>query len=193
MTNDDSEIRSWTVHRTRTVYDGRPFVRVDLADVTAPDGSRFDYHVVRLPRVAIALVVDEDVGAVLLLWRERWVVGKWGYELFGGLVEDGEAPAATAEREALEESGWRPRGPAEHLLALDPLPGIADATMDIYLWRHGADRVGEPSDAQEVVRGVRLLALAFVVLVGWSIGTALAAPGSDSVSARLAEKAATTA
>ncbi len=150
MTGGDREIPSWIVHATRTVYDGSPFVRVELADVTAPDGTRFDYHVVRLPRVAIALVVDEDVGAVLLLRRERWVVGRWGYELFGGLVEDGEAPAAAAEREALEESGWRPRGPAEHLLAVDPLPGIADATMDIYLWRQGADRVGEPTDAQEV-------------------------------------------
>lgn len=146
----DDEFRPWTVHGIRTVYDGAPFVTVELADVTAPDGARFDYHVVRLPRVALALVVDEAAGAVLLLRRERWVIGRWGYELFGGLVEDGEAPAATAEREALEEGGWRPRGPAEQLLAVDPLPGIADAPMDVYLWRHGADRVGEPTDAQEV-------------------------------------------
>jgi 8-oxo-dGTP pyrophosphatase MutT (NUDIX family) len=150
MTGEENEIRPWTVHQVRTVYDGRPFVRVELADVTAPDGSRFNYHVVRLPRVAIALVVDQEIAAVLLLRRERWVVGRWGYELFGGLVEDGETPAVTAEREALEESGWMPRGQAEHLLAVHPLPGIADAAMDIYLWRHGADRVGEPTDAQEV-------------------------------------------
>lgn len=144
------EIRPWTVHATRTVYDGTPFVRVDLADVTAPDGARFDYHVLRLARVALALVVDEVAATALLLRRERWVVGRWGYELFGGLIEDGEAPAAAAEREALEESGWRPRDRAEHLLTVDPLPGIADAPMDVYLWRHGADRVGEPTDTQEV-------------------------------------------
>lgn len=40
---------------------------------------------------------------------------------------------------------------------------------------------------RRVVRGVLVVALAFLVVVGWSIGTALAAPGSDSVAARLAE------
>jgi hypothetical protein len=38
-----------------------------------------------------------------------------------------------------------------------------------------------------MVRGLFVVVLAFVVVVGWSIGTALATPGSDSVSARLAE------
>lgn len=40
---------AWTVHSTRTVYDGAPSVGVDLADVTAPNGERFDHHIVRLP------------------------------------------------------------------------------------------------------------------------------------------------
>jgi 8-oxo-dGTP pyrophosphatase MutT (NUDIX family) len=100
--------------------------------------------------VAIAAIVDEDAGAVLMLRRERWVIGQWGYELLGGLVEDGEDPADTAVREAVEESGWRPRGPGEHLLTIHPLPGIVDTVMDCYLWRHGADHVGDPSDPQEV-------------------------------------------
>ena len=30
---------SWTVHQSRTVYDGSPWVQVELADVTAPDGT----------------------------------------------------------------------------------------------------------------------------------------------------------
>lgn len=28
-----------------------------------------------------------------MLWRERWMISRWGYELLGGLVEDGEDPA----------------------------------------------------------------------------------------------------
>lgn len=144
------ELAAWTVHKTRTVYDGTPWVRVDLADVTAPDGSRFEHHVVRIPRVAIATVVDETTDTVLMLRRERWVIGQWGYELLGGLVEQGEDPADAAAREALEESGWRPRGASEHLLTIHPLPGIMDTTMDCYLWRHGADQVSDPSDPYEV-------------------------------------------
>jgi hypothetical protein len=38
-TANDDGLPAWTVHRTRTVYDGAPSVRVDLADVTAPDGT----------------------------------------------------------------------------------------------------------------------------------------------------------
>ncbi|HVQ97062.1 MAG TPA: NUDIX domain-containing protein [Mycobacteriales bacterium] len=39
-----------------------------------------------------------------------------GYELVGGIVEEGEEPAAYAAREAVEESGWRPVGEPEHLI-----------------------------------------------------------------------------
>lgn len=143
-------IPAWTVQAIHTVYDGSPSVRVDLAQVTAPDGTKIEHHVLRIPRAAIALVVDEAVGTVLMLRRQRWVVDQWGYELLGGLVEEGEDPADTARREALEESGWRPRGPAEHLITVHPLPGIADTIMDIYLWRGGADHLGNPTDPYEV-------------------------------------------
>ncbi|HEX5117899.1 MAG TPA: NUDIX hydrolase [Pseudonocardiaceae bacterium] len=147
---EQAGLPAWTVHQARTVYDGAPWVRVDLADVAAPDGTRFEHHVIRMPRVAIAVVVDEATDTVLMLHRERWVIGQWGYELLGGLVEDGEDPADAAAREALEESGWQPRGPSEHLLTIHPLPGIVDTAMDCYLWRHGADRVTNPSDPYEV-------------------------------------------
>lgn len=146
----DAVVPAWTVHQTRTVYDGSPSVRVDLADVTAPDGRRFDHHVVRVPRAAVAVVADEAAGTVLMLRRQRWVIGRWGYELLGGLVEPGEDPADTAVREAVEESGWQPRGTPEHLLTIHPLPGIVDTIMDCYLWRQGADRVGDPCDPYEV-------------------------------------------
>jgi ADP-ribose diphosphatase len=141
---------SWSLHQARTVYDGSPWVRVDLVDVTAPDGARFEHHVVRMPHVAIAVVVDEATDTVLMLHRERWVIGQWGYELLGGLVEECEDPADTAAREALEESGWQPRGTSEHLLTIHPLPGITDTVIDCYLWRHGADHVTTPSDPYEV-------------------------------------------
>jgi 8-oxo-dGTP pyrophosphatase MutT (NUDIX family) len=49
------------------------------------------------------LVNERD--EVLMLYRYRFAVDQWGYELFGGLVEMGEEPAATAKREAEEERG----------------------------------------------------------------------------------------
>ena len=140
---------SWTVRGERTVYDN-PWVRLVLVDVEPPDGRRFEHHVVRLGRIAIALVVD-DQERVLTLYRYRFATGEWGYELLGGIVEPGEEASATAAREVEEESGWRPRGEPEHLASFQPLPGMVDAPVDLFVWR-GAEKVGEPTDAEEAAR-----------------------------------------
>lgn len=149
MTSDESSAWAWTVHGSRTVYDSR-WVRVAVTDVEPPDGRRFDHHVVHLGRVAIALIVDEQ-GRMLMLWRYRFAVDQWGYELLGGLVEPGEDPAETAAREAEEESGWRPVGVPERLVGFEPLPGMINAPVDVYLWR-AAEKVGEPTDREEAGR-----------------------------------------
>jgi 8-oxo-dGTP pyrophosphatase MutT (NUDIX family) len=88
----------------RLVYDNR-WVKVALVDVEAPNGERWEYHVVQLARIAIALIVD-DQDRALMLWRYRFPTRQWGYELLGGMVDDGDDAAATAAREAAEESGF---------------------------------------------------------------------------------------
>ena len=138
----------WRVFGERTIYDS-PWVRLGLVDVEAPHGERWDYHVVHFSRIAIALIVDEAADAVLMLRRYRFVTDQWGYELLGGLVEEGEDSAATAAREAAEESGWAPKGEPEKLISFEPLPGNATAPMDVYLWRD-FERIGEPTDQEEV-------------------------------------------
>jgi len=140
---------AWRTFGERLVYDSR-WVRLGLVDVEAPNGQRWEYHVVHLGRIAIALIVNA-ADEVLMLWRHRVATDQWGYELLGGLVDDGEEPVATAAREAVEESGWRPVGEAEKLISFEPLPGQVTAPMDIYLWR-AAERIGEPTDPQEVGR-----------------------------------------
>ncbi|HEX5121377.1 MAG TPA: NUDIX hydrolase [Pseudonocardiaceae bacterium] len=142
----DVDDGQWTTHGERTVYDNR-WVRLSLVDVQAPNGQRWNHHVVTLDDVAIALLVNE-LGEVLMLHRYRFAVDQWGYELLGGFVEDGEDPATTAEREAVEESGWRPTGEPELLATFEPLPGMVRARTDVYLFR-GAERVGEPTDTEE--------------------------------------------
>lgn len=140
---------AWKTYGERTIYDNR-WVRLGLADVEAPNGERWEYHVVHLARIAIAVILD-DHDRVLMLWRYRFPTDQWGYELLGGLVEDGEDPAATAAREAVEESGWRPTGEPEHLVGFEPLPGQVTAHIDVFLWR-GAEQVGQPTDTEEVGR-----------------------------------------
>jgi 8-oxo-dGTP pyrophosphatase MutT (NUDIX family) len=100
--------------------------------------------------VAIAMLVNER-DEVLTLWRYRFAVDKWGYELVGGLVEEGEEPVITAARESVEETGWKPVGDVEHLISFQPFPGIADTTVNAFLWRN-AEKVGEPADGEEAAR-----------------------------------------
>jgi hypothetical protein len=98
---------SWATFGERTIYDSR-WVRLSLVEVEAPNGQRWEHHVVHLDRVAIAMLVNEQ-DEVLMLYRYRFAVNQWGYELLGGLVDEGEEPAATARREAEEErlaSAW---------------------------------------------------------------------------------------
>ena len=140
---------AWRTFGERTIYDNR-WVRLGLVDVQAPNGERWDYHVVHLGRIAVALMVN-DTDEVLMLWRYRFATQQWGYELLGGLVDDGEESAATAAREAAEESGWAPVGEPEKLISFEPLPGNVTAPMDVYLWRQ-FERVGEPTDTEEAGR-----------------------------------------
>jgi 8-oxo-dGTP pyrophosphatase MutT (NUDIX family) len=132
----------------RIVYDN-PWVRLTLLDIEAPDGHRFEHHVVRLQRVAIAAVLN-DADEVLMLWRHRFVDDSWGWELPGGIVDGNEDGAMAAAREVEEETGWRP-GPLKHLLAFQPMIGMVDTPHEVYVG-YGATHIGEPTDPEEAGR-----------------------------------------
>lgn len=146
---------TWITHRARTVWTAPgpaddAGVRVELHDVTAPEGDRFEYPVVHLPRVAVALILRTGRAGeeVLMLRTYRYPVNRYGWELPGGGVDDGEEPRDAAAREAAEETGWRPRGPGRPLIEFEPLPGGVSATMHVYLWRD-AERSAGPLDRHE--------------------------------------------
>jgi ADP-ribose pyrophosphatase len=146
---------AWVTHEATTTWAasgpaGDAGVRVEVHDVTAPEGDRFDYPVVHLPRVAVALVVrDGESGEeVLMLRTYRYPVNRYGWELPGGGVDDGEETRAAAAREAAEETGWRPIGHSRPVIEFEPLPGGVSTTVHVHLWRD-AEPTGEPLDRHE--------------------------------------------
>jgi 8-oxo-dGTP pyrophosphatase MutT (NUDIX family) len=145
VTTSQEELQPWTIHGERTIYDNR-WVKLQLVDVEPPGVERFEHHVVRLQRVAIAAVVD-DSDRVLMLWRYRFVPERWGWELPGGIVDGDEDPAVTAAREVEEETGWRPHS-LGRILGYQPMVGMVDSPHEIYVGR-GATRVSEPHDTEE--------------------------------------------
>ena len=141
-------LEPWQIHGERTIYDNR-WVKLDLVDVEPPGIERFEHHVVRLQHVSIAVVLD-DQDRVLMLWRYRFVPRKWGWELPGGIVDNGEDARSTALREVEEETGWRPDS-LDHVVTYQPMVGMVDSPHEIFVGR-GAKHVGEPTDAEEAGR-----------------------------------------
>lgn len=135
----------WVVRGERTLYDN-PWVRLTKVDVEEPGGRRFEHHVLRLNRVAGA-VVPNDHAQVLMLWRHRFISDTWGWELPMGIVEKDEDPSAAAAREVEEETGWRPYG-LRRIAAFQPAIGIADTPHELFA-ADGAERQGAPRDTSE--------------------------------------------
>ena len=139
----------WTVHGERSIYESE-WVSLRLVDVEIPGGERFEHHVVRMPHEASGVVAYDPERGVLLLWRHRFITDTWGWELPAGRIDEGETPEHAAERECVEESGWRP-GPLEHLASYAPMSGVCEQQFHLFL-ADGASYVGEPTDPGESER-----------------------------------------
>ncbi|GAA1189081.1 8-oxo-dGTP pyrophosphatase MutT (NUDIX family) [Kitasatospora gansuensis] len=136
----------WKSYGRRRVYDS-PYVEVWLDDVDIPGIGRIDHHVITMPKASVTSVVTNEAGDFLLLYRHRFITGRWGWEVPAGWAEPGEDPAAAIAREIEEETGWRP-GKVEPLVEYDALAGIS--TMHFRSFHAtGCAQVGVPVDSSE--------------------------------------------
>lgn len=135
----------WIIHEERIIDDARK-ATLSIAAVELPDGVRFEQYVIRAPRAAMMLVVD-DRDRVLMMRRHRFILDRWVWELPGGYCDPGETPAQTAVRECTEETGWRPRS-ADPLISFQPMVGTVDSENIIFLSR-GADFINVAVDVNE--------------------------------------------
>jgi 8-oxo-dGTP pyrophosphatase MutT (NUDIX family) len=120
-----------------------------ITDVVMPDGTQVDHHVARMPRPAAGALLVAD-GAVLMLYRHRFITNTWGWEIPAGGVDPGEEPADAAIREAIEESGWEPRS-VFPLCSFHPANGILDQAFHIFVSDDAVHR-GDPHDRNEAAR-----------------------------------------
>lgn len=141
MSDSELEPTRWKIFGERLV-DENPFVRLSIASVGLPDGTEFEQYVMRMRRTATTAVVN-DHGQVLLMWRHRFIIDRWVWEMPGGYVDQAEDPAAAAAREVEEETGWRLSDRPELVMTFQPMIGNADSPQDLY-YAIGAEQVGRP-------------------------------------------------
>lgn len=102
--------------------------------VRMPGGQLVDRDVVEHPG-AVAVVAIDETGQVLLIRQYRHAVGGQLWELPAGLRDvDGEPPLHTAQRELLEEAGYR-AADWQVLADVYTSPGISSERLRIYLAR----------------------------------------------------------
>ena len=137
----------WIVHEERTVDDSHK-THLHIARVELPDGTEFSQYVLRCPRAAMVLAVDEE-GRVLLMRRHRFIIDRWCWELPGGYVDEGEDAESAAARELTEETGWV-AARLEELVTYQPMVGLADHENVVYLARdvRQVTDVRDPNEAE---------------------------------------------
>ena len=128
----DSEKRWPVVGEPRRARGAFATLRTD--QVRMPDGEVAERDVVEHPG-AVAIVALDEAGQVLLIRQYRHPVGQLLWEIPAGIRDvDGEEPRATAERELLEEAGYRARDWHE-LADFYSSPGITDERLLVFLAR----------------------------------------------------------
>src|SRR5262245_38127091 len=145
MTGDVPRASEWIIHGERVLDDSRRAI-LSIAEVELPDGVRFEQYVLRIPRAAIVVVLDDD-DRILMVWRHRFILDRWVWELPGGYLDPDEDPAVCAAREVEEETGWRPRS-MELVLGFQPAVGTIDQQNLVFLAR-GVDQTGRAPDVNE--------------------------------------------
>lgn len=122
----ETEVSSKLIHRGYLLE-----YRID--QVRLPDGKLAPREYVKHPGAVVILPMLDDQ-TILFERQFRYPVRQHCYELPAGKIEPNEAPAETAKRELLEETGYV--ADRWHLLATTyPCVGFSDERIELYLAR----------------------------------------------------------
>lgn len=134
-------MKKWNVLGRETIGDFRVFRLRRERSASPETGREHDFYVLGAADW-VNVVPVTDAGEIVLVSQYRAGSGAVSIEIPGGIVDPGETPAAAAERELLEETGYAAREIVP-LGSFSPNPAILDNRLHTYLAR-GARRVAAP-------------------------------------------------
>ena len=146
--------RRWTTLSTRTLVE-RWWMTLRVDRVQLPHGPVLDeFHVAEYPDWACVLALTAR-GEAVLVEQYRYGIDRISLECPAGAIDGDEAPLAAAQRELLEETGYRAeRWTGLGALAIEP----ARHTNYGHLYvAHDVERVADPSLDEAEDLAVRLV------------------------------------
>lgn len=124
------------------------YLNLHLDRVRQPNGAIIEeFHFVEYPGPAIGVVVENDLGQVVLCRVPRYATNTCNWSVPAGGVEKGEDPLAAARREAREETGYES---FDHRLVYSyyPQQGSSNKQFQIAFCKAG-EKIGQP-DPDEI-------------------------------------------
>jgi len=124
--------RRHDVLKSERVYDSE-WCALDRHEIRVSPGDEAtgEYHIFRVPN-AIAVLPITTEGDVVMVWQHRHPHGRTHWEIPAGRISHGEPPAVAAERELLEETGFR-AGELIEISGFFPINGISDHYAHVFL------------------------------------------------------------
>lgn len=124
------------------------WLRIDTERVELPSGHETELDIVRHPGAScvVPLLSDDEV---LLIRQYRHATGGTLLEAPAGKLDRDELPETCAERELVEETGYR-AGRLEHLSSIWTTPGFTDEVIHLYA-AFDLEHVGQQLEADEVI------------------------------------------
>jgi ADP-ribose pyrophosphatase len=135
---------------SKIIYAGKAFgVRRD--ELIEPTGVRTVREVVTHPGSVVVLPVLAD-GRIVLVRQYRHACRQYLWELVAGRMEHGENPKKGAERELIEETGYRAKK-LSIFLSIFPTPGFLEEQMHLLLAEGLTEGAAEPEEDEKLSVG----------------------------------------
>jgi ADP-ribose pyrophosphatase len=144
---------SWRTLERRYLY-RNPWCAFRVDEVALPSGDAIEYGVLEGGGFASVVPLTEE-GKVVLVRQWRQPLSAFTLELPSGGVDRGEDPRVAAERELLEETGFRAVG-LEHLVSVHTSTGRTDELCHLFRCLAVRDPAGPRPEPTEFIRVVEL-------------------------------------